>query len=489
MSIYSLQVEQHSLSGLLKFPSIFSEIDSWVAPTDYYNQCHETLFSVIRQSYLKNETLDKIILAQKVKNLGITFKDDIDIFDYIKTLYFTQITKDASVCAFKELVKLRVRREMCLTARSINDFVKANGELPLDKIIAESDKIYNDKISSLGMSQSPVDLFAEIEQLIDARGNNPVEIMGLRTPYVLFNKIYGGLRKGNVYAWVSRAKHGKSNLLADIAYKGSLMNQCKTLYLDTEMTVSEVQFRLAAAVTGIPVYHLETGQFNKNKELVDKFNSKRGDIKKYIGLVDHMNVAGKPTAEIASIIRRWYYKNVGRGNNAMVIYDYLKLTGEEDDSHGSKKEYQLIGEKVNTFKELSLELDVPFLTACQLNRKGEENVDDSSAIAQSDRLLWFASFVAIFRRKSLAEMAEHGLGFGSHMMIPLGTRFQGEEAGGHHDVIKVPVGANKFKYCNNFLNFNINNFDITERGTLKDIVAANGHHHAPVQLPNPATNI
>ena len=73
---------------------------------------------------------------------------------------------------------------------SINDFVKANGELPLDKIIAESDKIYNDKISSLGMSQSPVDLFAEIEQLIDARGNNPVEIMGLRTPYVLFNKIY-----------------------------------------------------------------------------------------------------------------------------------------------------------------------------------------------------------------------------------------------------------------------------------------------------------
>ena len=103
------------------------------------------------------------------------------------------------------------------------------------------------------------------------------------------------------------------------------------------MTVSEVQFRLAAAVTGIPVYHLETRQFNKNKELVDKFNSKRGDIKKYIGLVDHMNVAGKPTAEIASIIRRWYYKNVGRGNNAMVIYDYLKLTGEEDDSHGSKK--------------------------------------------------------------------------------------------------------------------------------------------------------
>jgi CRISPR/Cas system-associated protein Csx1 len=79
------------------------------------------------------------------------------------------------------------------------------------------------------------------------------------------------------------------------------------------------------------------------------------------------------------------------------------------------KEYQVIGEKTDKFKKISEELSVPVLTSTQLNRTGENQNkksgsfnDDSSAIALSDRLQWFASFVGIFRRKTIDEMLLDG---------------------------------------------------------------------------------
>jgi hypothetical protein len=150
----------------------------------------------------------------------------------------------------------------------------------------------------------------------------------------------------------------------------------------------------------------------------------------------------------------------------VVVYDYIKLTGENS---FNKKEYELIGEKVNSLKELTLELDIPLLTACQLNRSAESGVDDSSAIAQSDRLQWFASFVAIFRRKTPEEIASEGQEYGTHKLIPLATRFQGREAQGHHDLVRVAEG-NRYKYVPNFINYNIENFRVTEHGTLQDVI-------------------
>ena len=180
-----------------------------------------------------------------------------------------------------------------------------------------------------------------------------------------------------------------------------------------------------------------------------------------------MQVAGKPVEEIESIIQRWYLSEVGRGNPAIVVYDYIKLTGEGSDKN--KQEYQLIGDKVDRLKNLSVRLNIPILTACQLNRSAENGTDDSSAIAQSDRLQWFAAYVGIFRRKTLEEQAEDGLSYGSHKMIELAARYQGKNAHGHTDLVKVKEG-NQTKYKKNFISFDVQNFNVQEKGSLQDII-------------------
>ena len=112
----------------------------------------------------------------------------------------------------------------------------------------------------------------------------------------------------------------------------------------------------------------------------------------------------------------------------------------------------------------------------QLNRSGERGsnsaaVDDSSAISLSDRLQWFASFVAIFRRKTTEEVATDGQEFGTHKLIPLKTRFQGKDAAGHQDIMRRTFGDGTQRFVNNFLNYEVDNFNVSESGSLRDIIA------------------
>ena len=133
----------------------------------------------------------------------------------------------------------------------------------------------------------------------------------------------------------------------------------------------------------------------------------------------------------------------------------------------------------------------------QMNRSGESFnrnstnlVDDSSAISLSDRLQWFATFVAIFRRKTLDEIALDGDRFGTHKLIPLKTRFQGRDAAGHQDLMRRRTidptsGQESERFVNNFLNFRVENFKVQEEGSLEDIIRHEEQSFNIQSDPNP----
>ena len=192
--------------------------------------------------------------------------------------------------------------------------------------------------------------------------------------------------------------------------------------------------------------------------------------------LDHYFVAGKPIDKLINIIRRWYYTKVGRGKPCIIYYDYLKLTGEKLSDYN--KEYQAIGDKVTMLKDLvTEEVRAPLITSCQLNRSGtkEKPMDDAAAIAQSDRLLWFASYVGILRRKTLEEKEEQPQRlYGTHKLITLEARRQGRNAMGHDDSVRVtdPHKPNSSFYTNNFINLDITDFRVTDKGGAKDMYDA-----------------
>ena len=71
--------------------------------------------------------------------------------------------------------------------------------------------------------------------------------------------------------------------------------------------------------------------------------------------------------------------------------------------------------------------------------------------------------------------------FGTHKLIPLKQRWQGRDAAGHQDLFQRredPEDTNSdMIWVNNFLNFNVDNFDVEEMGSLNDIIMRENSTH------------
>ena len=474
MALFSLQVEKHVLGGLIQHPDTLADIDRFVSERDFVSEPHGVIYACLRAAYLQGERIDKVLLAQKIKNLGISFKDKIDIFDYIESISFSTITPKATIAACQELTKLRALRDLADTLVEMTGMINKGVNEPLDTTIATVDAVYGKQMNSFETNNEPEPLFAGFYDEVEERGNNPLEEIGIATPFSEFNRLYGGFRRKNLYIVAARAKAGKSTFLASMGMEISRIQKLPVLILDTEMSRDEVKFRSGAAKTKVGLWYLKTGNWRKNEDFVQKVRANAKGLADSYSQVYHMAVGNKPIEEIAAICRRWYYKYVGRGKDCLIIYDYLKIVGNDEKS---RKEYQEMGDKVDFLKKLAEEMDVPILTACQNNRDGvvgardpSEIVDDERSIGLSDRVTHFASAVWIFRRRVPEEIALDTPESGTHKLIEVVVREQGREAAGHSDFIPRRFPDGKTRYVKNFINFNIINFDVIECGSLRDTI-------------------
>lgn len=484
MSLYSIKMEKYVLGGLLKNPDVVAELDAFLSVGDFFNEVHQSIYSVVRNLYIAGEHVDKVIVSERIINIGITAKDEISIHEYLDAITLNAPKKNAIVKYATSLIKYRIRRDIRDTTEEIQQYVSECGNDTINEIISKSDSLYSDKVSSYELDDEPVNIFEDFFDDIEKAGENPIDENGLRTPYPEFNRLFGGLREGNIYAIVSRPAQGKTTFINDVCLSTSVLNGVPALVLDTEMSTKEIRNRMAAAQTGVPLWYLESGNWRKNKSMYEKVreyqkeNKGTFDDKKYF----HYHVRNKTIDEVCSIIRRWHMKYVGRGNKCVIAYDYVKLTGEKVDRNWA--EHQAIGDKIDKLKRIAEELSAPIITAMQMNRSGESHnrnsrtlVDDSSAISLSDRLQWFASFVAIFRRKTADEIAMDGPQFGTHKLLPIKTRYQGRDAAGHQDLIRRPVieehnqtEVHREEWVQNYLNFEVDNFSVQSRGSLQNVV-------------------
>lgn len=466
----SLNLERHVLGGILKHPDSFPDLDVFLCDKDFVNTTHSTIYLTIRRILLNGDKLDKVLLSEKVKSLGIRMDDNLDVSSYIENLSFSQINVQGLLDSARELIKLRVCRNICDSSDEIKQYVVKNKDKTVNEIIAQSDAIYNDKINALSTGENPADLFGDIETVIKHRAANPVTEVGIPTGFEIYNDMFGGLRVG-VTATCGRAKSGKSTFLLNLAWGTILRNpEIKVLYLDTELKRDTNQFRAMAAFSQISCFHIESGLWAKNKTLADRMNKSWEQVNKLKGKLYHLYVGNKSAEELGSIVRRFYYNNCGRGNPAITILDYIKIGDEKLSNYNA--EHQEIGRKINYLNELSNQLSMPIFSSCQLNRSAlTDNRDDESAISMSDRLSWFGNGVYIFRKKRIEELTdEGGIEMGTHKLIPVVSRYHGKNTRGAFDLVKTQDHHGKSVYKQNFISYKLSEFLLEEVCTLKDFV-------------------
>ena len=481
--IYSHELEQHLIAGLVKHPDSYFEISNLINEDDFRagGDVNATIFKILKQCIEASEAVDEVLISQRVKELNISFEDNINVFDYIKSLAMRKISRESVIDIARDLKKHSIRNNIHNSALEVAKKMKRiKSSSSFDEIIEEADTLFNENVNMyFARKSNPENIFAEMEDVIEERGNNPQTEFGLMGPHKTINKIYGSLlRAGNITVIVSRSGVGKTTFCLDYSTKVSLKyDNIPVLHFDNgEMSKEELLMRQCASLSGVPMYHLETGSWRRNEELVSKVRAVWPKIKKM--KLYYYNVAGLTVDSMINIMRRFYYSKVGRGNKMIFSFDYIKTTSEQNSKNLSH--WQLVGDMVTKFKNFIQEeivFDdgpvVSMLTSVQSNRLGitsnrnsENVVDDESIVSLSDQITQFSSHLFSLRQKTTDELAEEPDGFGTHKLICFKHRHLGEEALRAINPIERPDGTKR----KNYINLEINNFNIADKGDLQDMV-------------------
>jgi predicted ATP-dependent serine protease len=301
-------------------------------------------------------------------------------------------------------------------------------------------------------------LFGELEDLL----NKTEDTKGIEPPFSLFHGLYGDFIPGNCYGIAAGFGDGKSTFLDYIAKKCVLnpKNKCKVLYLDTELSPKQNANRFLACMTKENEYVFQQGSWKDDPVLKEKVLKNINTLKKHKDKYHYKTVEMSNAKDLISIIRRWCNKYVEEDEIPLIVYDYMKITGEKVDT--AWNEYNLLGEKTNALHQLSRELGAVVLFAAQTNKEGR--------IASSNRINWFVANMYSLRSKTPEEIQEHGEEFGTHILTATKTRQQGKNATGFNKWIKVIGPDGKAEYKADFLNFKFEHFSVEEKGSYKDIL-------------------
>jgi len=486
--LYSIDVEQQLLATIIQHPKSFFIISDFITHQDFFSvesKVNSTVFSVVKGIIESGGSPDPVLVASKIKSLGISFAENLSIGDYIHSLRMRKTSSDSIESLAKELKLYTVRREISYACKEVSDHMKKlPSTTPYDDIIRDADRIFNNKINLFESGSSiPENIYDEMERLIEELGNNPIENFGFMGPFGRVNDIYGSLlRAGNITIFVARSAVGKTALCMNFATKVGAKYKVPILHFDNgEMSKEELIHRQCAALSHTPIGLIETGKWrNAGPDVVKRVR----DTWKIIQDMEfyYFNVGGMDVDAMLMVLKRFYYSIVGRGNPMIFSFDYIKTSYEPS---GYKKEYEIVGQMLDKFKK-TIEKDIlhdgkpviSMMTSVQSNRQGivanrnaAEVRDDESVVSLSDRLQHFCSHMFILREKTLDEILDEGEQFGTHKLINIKARHLGKDINGHLRPVRVGDALRR-----NFINLEFKNFDITEKGDLRDIVAFRNAH-------------
>jgi replicative DNA helicase len=458
------QAERVGLAALLHHNDFIPEVMALFKPTYFNWQEHQTIYSVITTLYQERGLVDQTILTGRLIQLGLKEVNGLETPDYVQSFYNLPVNREAILDYFREIYKMHSCRKAFSALGRAQGFINSNLDKPLGEILAGVQDLTSESLAAnIEERVKFVKVYRELPAFLEDRAKKK-DSSYLKTGYKNFDYWYGGILMRGTYVFAAPAKVGKSTLLNYLAYQMCCIpeNKLRVLILDTELESEFAQSRAISALTNINEFEFLEGEFAKNAEYAQRTKKALADISEQAKeRIDHVYVGNMSIDEILSIARRWYITQVKKGENALIVYDYIKLAGGESSLSDHWKEYQEIGEKTDKLKKFSSNLgNAALLTSVQTNEQGK--------IGMSSQIKWFANNVFILQRKTLEQLQEDGKENGTHFLVEVVTRNLGR-GGGQHSTFEVRTEDRVVNQLQNWINFKFLNFHVTEVNTRQDI--------------------
>jgi replicative DNA helicase len=391
MTNVRVQLESAVLGGVLRFPKVWDDLQ---LVADYFDDAlNRLIFGRICE--LRNSGVVPDVM---LVNAGLSSEQVLRVFECDGLAPFSG---DAVVWHVNQLKAVWAKRKLEVAGatllESAGDPSSNVGDLTA-YALAEVDKV--------SASQAQLQISYPGDYLDDY-----VVEMASRPPFLAtcwrrLNKLIGGFRNGGFYVVAGRPGQGKTIVALQSAFALAQSGR-HVLYFSLEMPALQLQHRLLAQVLEIDYSRIANDDLDF--EITDTSGGElrevwaRDLVKSASSLLGN-NLGVISSGRLTPNMVRAYVSAASKFRPVDAVFiDYLGLMSD-DVAHKDKTER--VGAISGALKQMALELDIPFVTAVQLNREVENRANDKpqlSDLRDSGSIEQDADVVLMIKRKHRPE--------------------------------------------------------------------------------------
>ena len=340
---------------------IYEQEEFNLTEKDFVNINNKKIIKAINELKAKEQEISILAINNKISDnkKGNQLKYLSDLGEYVKTT-----TAEAVYKVLKENTKKREVFE--LSRRIENEVIKTeNIDIDIEKYIAELQKIE----SQTEKEESFIDLVSKTAKLIEENINKKRDY-DFYTGFFELDALTDGLHRGELTIIGARPGVGKTTFALQIADK--LANRSKNVTcISLEMSEEQIIQKILSRRARVNSRKIRNGDL-EDKE-IQQIGTECGNISHLpITLLTKIN-----TIQQIEIVAR---KMKNKEKLDLLIIDYLQLVKS---TGNFKSREQEVADISRTLKLLSLELEIPIIALCQLNRNASRNEPTLADIRES----------------------------------------------------------------------------------------------------------
>lgn len=327
---------------------------------DFQDAKNKEIIKAINKIKSKNEEVSMLSIKAEINN------SSYDVMSYLATLIdYSYATSGDAV--YKRLINMSQKRKMLNLLQEAIIQTKEAEEIDIvsQKTIHSMNEILNINEKEKTFLEQVVETTEKIEKNTTSKTD-----YSLYTGMIELDKILCGLHKEELTIIGARPGVGKTTFALQIA-EHIAQNNVETAIVSLEMSEYQVIQKMLAKRTKVNSYKMRLGTLEA--EELGEIGRASAELAE---LPIHLITKARTLQQIENIAR----KLSNRGKLGLLIIDYIQLIKNKGKFNSREQE---VADITRTLKLLSLELNIPIIGLCQLNRNATKQEPSLADLRES----------------------------------------------------------------------------------------------------------
>lgn len=357
------EAEQSVLGAILIDKDAINLISGSLRPDHFYSPNNGLIYNVMLTLSESGQPIDLLTVTTALKK----HKEHKHIDSSYLTELVDRVPTAANIEAYALIIKDVATKRFLIQAGTEIAQLGYQDEHEVKEILDKAESaIFSISQGHIVKGFVPIkDTLAESFDRIDELHKHGHGLRGVQTGFTDLDNLLSGFQKSNLIILAARPGQGKTAIMLNMAQNVAIVQKKPIGIFSLEMSKEELVDRFLVSQADVDAWRLKTGKLSEDD--FTRLSQAMGVLADAPIFID--DTPGLNLMELRSKARRLQIEH----NVGMIVVDYLQLVNPGRQYESRVQEVSVVSQQL---KNLARELQIPVLSASQLNRSVENRTGD-----------------------------------------------------------------------------------------------------------------